>query len=184
MSSLHQYKNYFTVIAALMFALYVTDPILLKHQELTETLALNNARAEKMLNLLNNSSELAGQVAQAEQGLAKVKSYFYREDNEGSFQLAVQQQLESVFKDSGCELQSLNWVGKVEINQQIDRWRVKVSFVGKPSCLVKLTRGVESQVPAIRFYHYSYGAQGWQGKPQETLSGDVELMAWHFKELI
>lgn len=178
MKELIKYKHYFIVIAAILMATYVTDPLWLLYQEQKETLALSEKRTEKAQALVANRDELEALFTQLKEDNTKAASLLFTENTEGEYKLAVQNNLEEILSSAGCTLNIISWDEAAQTLSQIESRNVKVDLSGSPLCLAKTVRLVESNKPLLRIERYAYGARGWYGQISESLEVELTVKSW------
>lgn len=184
MAELIKYKHYLIVTAALIFALYITEPLMLMYDELKQTNELNQKREVKLTELLAQQQTLAEQLELAESNASKVKPYLFNKASESEFQLAAQTLVEKTFSASDCSIDRVAWQGKIVINEHINQWRLNIRFKGESLCVVNVTKQLETLAPLLRFAEYNYTSRDWAGNPQQSLTGDIDLIMWNNQQVI
>lgn len=178
-SDLLKYKHYFIVIAALLFGLYVTDPLWVSYKELTQTKTLNAVRANKLTALLTQQTQLQQQLTQAQEAAKSITPYLFNQATESDFKLKAQQSIEHALKQAQCNLERVEWQGKVQLAPSLEQWLLSIRFNGQPLCLVKASKAIELLKPTVRFKEYAYNGRDFTGNPNENISADIDLIMWN-----
>lgn len=179
MEELAKYKHYFIVLTALLLVLYVTEPLWISFKELQQTNNMNQKRVGKLAELLQQQQKLAEQLNIADKNTKLLVEYIFIKDSESNFKLEAQQLIEKTFSDLGCEIDRLGWQGKTLLSDEIMQWRLNVRFKGNSLCVLKVTKQLEGLTPLIRFIEYNYTGRSWEGKPDDVLTGDIDLIMWN-----
>ncbi|MCG7566515.1 hypothetical protein MHM95_09450 [Pseudoalteromonas sp. CnMc7-15] len=183
-AQLNQYKHYLIVIAALLVATYVSDPLWQYHQQLAQEAQLSERRANKIAALLDNREQLEQQLESAKAARQQLLPYVYHGKPLSEVKLDVQKSVQAVLKASQCTLETLNWEEPNEVTPRLKQLRFTVNLKGAPLCLVAMTRGIETLMPIVRYQGYSYGGNNWQGKPNERVNSEARLSTWYFEEAL
>ncbi|WP_404341345.1 hypothetical protein [Pseudoalteromonas mariniglutinosa] len=183
MQELEKYKHYFIVVAALLLALYVTDPLWLSYQELKQQNSMQQKRANKLDELLKQQDTLTEQLEVAQTYAEQLLPYVFINNSESDFKLAAQQLIEKTFDSVECEIDRLGWQGQTPLNDKIVQWRLNVRFKGSSLCVLKITKQLELLTPLVRFTEYNYTGRSWAGKPNERLTGDIDILMWNNQQL-
>ncbi|KAF7775482.1 hypothetical protein PCIT_a1684 [Pseudoalteromonas citrea] len=178
MNEIKKYKHYLIVLTAVLFALYVTEPLWLMLNKQKETLLLSDVRIAKAQRLMRNKEQLDAQLQQLIQDAEKVPSLVFVDASEGEYKLSVQTKIEAILQSAGCKLNILNWDESAQILNNLEAKSVKVDFSGSPLCLAKTFRAVENSQPVLRIVKYAYGARGWYGKINENLEAEITIKSW------
>lgn len=178
-SDLLKYKHYFIVIAALLFGLYITDPLWVSYKELTQTKTLNAVRANKLTTLLTQQTQLQQQLAQAQEAAKSITPYLFNQTTESDFKLKAQQAVEQALKQAQCNLERVEWQGKVQLAPLLEQWVLSIRYNGQPLCLVKASKAIELLKPTVRFKEYAYNGRSFTGNPNENISADIDLIMWN-----
>lgn len=179
MDELVKYKHYLIFIMALLVALYITDPLWVKYNELKQTSSMHQKRASKLTDLLAQQKTLQEQLSIATDNAQQLLPYVFTKSSESEFKLSAQQLIEKTFNQSGCDIDRLGWQGKTPLNDKIMQWRLNIRFSGNALCVVKTTKQLELLSPLIRFTDYSYTSRDWQGGSEQSLTGDIDLIMWN-----
>ncbi|MEL0642497.1 hypothetical protein V6260_18040 [Pseudoalteromonas aliena] len=178
-SDLLKYKHYFIAIAALLVGLYITDPLWISYKELTQTKALNSVRANKLSTLLTQQTQLQQQLVRAKELSESIAPYIFNKTSESDFKLKAQQAVEQALKQANCNLERVEWQGKVQLTPNLEQWLLTIRFNGAPLCLVTATKAIELLKPTVRFKKYAYNGRGFTGNPTENISADIDLIMWN-----
>jgi len=178
-SDLLKYKHYFIAIAALLVGLYITDPLWISYKELTQTKALNSVRANKLSSLLTQQTQLQQQLVRAKELSESIAPYIFNKTTESDFKLKAQQAVEQALKQANCNLERVEWQGKVQLTPNLEQWLLTIRFNGAPLCLVAATKAIELLKPTVRFKKYAYNGRGFTGNPTENISADIDLIMWN-----
>jgi len=178
-SDLLKYKHYFIAIVALLVGLYITDPLWLSFKELSQTKALNTVRANKLSTLLTQQEQLQQQLAQANEENTNIAPYLFNQTTESDFKLKAQQAIESTLKQAQCNLDRVEWQGKVQLTPTLEQWVLTLRFNGAPLCLVSATKAIELLKPTVRFKEYTYNGRSFTGSPTENINADISLIMWN-----
>jgi len=184
MAELIKYKHYLIVTAALIFGLYITEPLMLAYDELKQTNTLNQKRETKLTALLSEQQVLAEQLALAEQNKTKLQALMFNKPSESDFKLTAQTLLESTLEPVNCSIERVAWRGETPINENISQWRLNVRFNGDALCVVKATKKLESLTPLIRFAEYNFTSREWNGSTTQSLTGDIDLIMWNNRQVL
>ncbi|MEI8623673.1 hypothetical protein P4S67_03950 [Pseudoalteromonas sp. B137] len=178
-SDLLKYKHYFIAIAALLVGLYITDPLWISYNELTQTKALNSVRANKLSSLLTQQTQLQQQLEHAKKLSENITPYMFNKTTESDFKLKAQQAVEQVLKQANCNLERVEWQGKVQLTPSLEQWLLTIRFNGAPLCLVTAAKAIELLKPTVRFKEYTYNGRSFTGNPTENINADVDLIMWN-----
>ncbi|MDC3212124.1 hypothetical protein NQU47_06040 [Pseudoalteromonas distincta] len=178
-SDLLKYKHYFIAIAALLVGLYITDPLWISYNELTQTKVLNSVRANKLSTLLTQQTQLQQQLEHAKKLSENITPYMFNKTTESDFKLKAQQAVEQVLKQANCNLERVEWQGKVQLTPSLEQWLLTIRFNGAPLCLVTATKAIELLKPTVRFKEYTYNGRSFTGNPTENINADVDLIMWN-----
>lgn len=178
-SDLLKYKHYFIAIAALLVGLYITDPLWISYKELTQTKALNSVRANKLSTLLTQQTQLQQQLEQAKTLSESIAPYMFNKTTESDFKLKAQQKVEQALKQANCNLERVEWQGKVQLTPNLEQWLLTIRFNGAPLCLVTATKAIELLKPTVRFKEYAYNGRSFKGNPTENINADIDLIMWN-----
>jgi len=178
-SDLLKYKHYFIAIAALLVGLYITDPLWISYKELTQTKALNSVRANKLSTLLTQQTQLQQQLEQAKTLSESIAPYMFNKTTESDFKLKAQQKVEQALKQANCNLERVEWQGKVQLTPNLEQWLLTIRFNGAPLCLVTATKAIELLKPTVRFKEYAYNGRSFTGNPTENINADIDLIMWN-----
>ena len=178
-SDLLKYQHYFIAIAALLLGLYITEPLWVSYQELTQTKTLNSVRANKLSTLLTQQTQLQQQLAQAQEVVQNITPYLFNQTTESDFKLKAQQAVEQALKQAQCNLERVEWQGKVQLTPSLEQWLLTIRFNGAPLCLISASKAIESLQPTVRFKEYTYNGRGFIGRPTEKVNADIDLIMWN-----
>ncbi|MBE3672535.1 hypothetical protein [Pseudoalteromonas distincta] len=178
-SDLLKYKHYFIAIAALLVGLYITDPLWISYNELTQTKVLNSVRASKLSSLLTQQTQLQQQLEHAKKLSENITPYMFNQTTESDFKLKAQQKVEQALKLAKCNLERVEWQGKVQLTPSLEQWLLTIRFNGAPLCLVTATKAIELLKPTVRFKEYTYNGRSFTGNPTENINADVDLIMWN-----
>lgn len=178
-SDLLKYKHYFIAIAALLVGLYITDPLWISYNELTQTKVLNSVRASKLSSLLTQQTQLQQQLEHAKKLSENITPYMFNQTTESDFKLKAQQKVEQSLKLAKCNLERVEWQGKVQLTPSLEQWLLTIRFNGAPLCLVTATKAIELLKPTVRFKEYTYNGRSFTGNPTDNINADVDLIMWN-----
>ncbi|MCQ8879459.1 hypothetical protein NQT69_15770 [Pseudoalteromonas shioyasakiensis] len=182
MQELEKYKHYFIVVAALLLALYVTDPLWISYQELKQQNSMQQKRANKLAELLKQQQTLIEQLEVVHNNAEQILDYVFVKNSESDFKLTAQQLIEKTFNSAQCEIDRLGWQGQTPLNDKIVQWRLNVRFKGSSLCVLNVTKQLELLTPLVRFTEYNYIARRWEGKHDQSLTGDIDILMWNNKQ--
>lgn len=179
MKELEKYKHYLVVVFALIFALYITEPMVLTYGELHQTNQLNKKRASKLNNLLDEQNKLLEKLDMANQEASTLQSYIFNKPTESEFKLTAQTLIGNTLETAGCSIERVTWRGETPISDSISQWRINIRFNGNALCTLKATKGIEQLIPLVRILEYNYTSRDWDGSFNHSLVGDIDLIMWN-----
>ncbi|NOU51807.1 hypothetical protein HG263_14815 [Pseudoalteromonas sp. JBTF-M23] len=178
MKELIKFKHYFIVLGAILFATYITDPLWNLYLQQSESLALSNARIDKVSSLLDNKSQLIDALGVLEAQTEQVSELVFTQATEGEYKLTVQKAIENILTESNCKLNILNWSDATQILEGMSAKVVDIELSGGPLCIAKSMRLLEAHKPIIRIEKYAFGARGWFGRISENLEVEISVKTW------
>lgn len=178
MESLNKYKHYFIVLAALLFYLYVTEPLYEERIALNDKLVLSEKRVEKTALLLSQVDEISEKSGILETEKARLNDYIFDEALEGAFKVKVQTLVNEQFQNANCQVSTFVWRDKESLTSTLSSWLFEVQFTGTLLCIAQVTRLLESQEPLLRVKEFAHGGRLWTGKSTELLDGEMVLKVW------
>jgi len=176
-----KYQHYLLVTLALLFTLYIVEPLWLYNQEQREQLKLKQQQFNKVESLLGNAEQFTQQLEQAEIQNNNAKKYLFSAANASELKIEVQLALKSNLKKAECEFKNLAWQDERPLDSNITQWQVELQFEGKPSCLLKFNRMIEESTPLYKVESYRYVERDWSGQPGEFVRTALSISLWQFK---
>ncbi|WMN61210.1 hypothetical protein NI389_07460 [Pseudoalteromonas xiamenensis] len=182
MKYIKKYSYYISLTAALLFYVYITEPLYSFSEELISNYRLQSKRLTKTEDLLDKAGMVGEELSKAQNNKAAMEAFFFGAETEGQFKLQIQQQLDQLFKQSECRLDTLTWLEGDVLSENIRQWKVKIEFQGSPLCSIKLTRLIEESTPSLEIEHYAFGGQNWTGVISEVLNGEFTINVWRMRK--
>lgn len=178
MKDLIKYQHYLIFTLSAIVFLYVLEPLYSEIKDQQSSIFLMEKRLNKTTAVIENQEEFAKQLALKKEIESEIKPLIFSYETEAKFKLEAQQQIEKVINDANCKIESTSWDGVINL-QQIDSWKMSVRFKGNPSCLLKVTRGVESMEPLVSIIEYRFSGRRINENVRTQVTGILELKLLH-----
>lgn len=181
MSELYKYKHYLYVLAALLVANYIVMPLAEWQEQEKQSLQLLEKQYSKVDELIAAKANFAQYLQETEEDLARFNTALNVFPSEDEFKLSAQAKIESALTKAKCNIERIGFSGNKSITPGITQWSMDVRYTGKLSCLVKLTRALESSTPLIDIESYNFNHKGFDSDLSGTFNARMKVNVW-FKE--
>ncbi|GAP74600.1 hypothetical protein W04_1116 [Pseudoalteromonas sp. SW0106-04] len=178
MKELLKYKHYLLVIAALVIAKFILTPlwedVLVRQNELL----LKERKVLKTEQLMSARDSLDKYQGQLDIAAFKIHPYLFSVQSDAEFKLQAQGKIEGLLKEHDCNVESIGWEGKTNIEDILARWQLQVRFKGNPECALNVTRKLEEMEPLVRVSQYSFAGREVSGDRSNKMVIMLSLEMW------
>lgn len=169
-----KYKHYFIALGALLFYLYITEPLFISILEQKNQIDLNEKKLSKINGMIESEAQIISLLNDNELKLKNAESFFYKSESESEFKLELQKQIEEILQEANCEIETLDWNGKVDL-ENLYRWNLNLRYQGNPACIIQASRKIESLLPIVNINNYRYTARRINGAVRTKITAILEL---------
>lgn len=178
-ADLFRYRHYLLMLLALLLANYLLVPLTEFQQEQQQSLSLLKKKQVKTDSLFGKDIEFTLLNKQLDDFLKNAHKYIYSQQSEADFKLIAQTQIENHLKEAGCNISRIGFKGSQQITPNVDKWYMDIRYGGDVSCLIGLTRGLETSKPYINIEEYSYSVRDFDKRAKGDFNAKMSVSVWY-----
>lgn len=178
-ADLLKYKHYLLMLLALLLANYLLVPLTEFQQDQQQKLSLLKKKQAKTVSLMDKNIQFTELNNQLAIYLKNAHDYLYLLQSEADFKLTAQTQIEHHLKEAGCDISRIGFKGNQQITPKVQKWFMDIRYRGDVSCLIGLTRGLETARPYINIEEYSYSVRDFDKKAEGDFNAKVSVSVWY-----
>ncbi|MBR8842488.1 hypothetical protein [Pseudoalteromonas sp. JC3] len=178
-----KYKHYALIIIALIFAVYIVEP-LREHIDATKSeVQVLQLRANKLEELVTQADTLSSEESVSEVEKERAKEWVFVAEAESAFKIKVQEQLEKILTASECQVERIGWEVSTQPFELVKKWNVELKFSGNPICMVKVTRALEGNKPMYILDGFAFQTRSWGGGIDNKIEASLKVSLFQQKEV-